>query len=65
MDKSPPPSAPQERRPYLKPQLTRVDVFEDEVALVACKRTISAARSTSGVTSTGTCRTSCMTQAAT
>lgn len=65
MDKYEAASASQDRRPYLKPQVTRVDVVEDEVALASCKRTNSGARNSSGLTTAGICKTSCMAQSST
>ena len=57
--------ASESRRAYHKPQVTRVDVVEDEVALASCKQAVSAARNSPGVTSPGVCRTSCMVQSST
>ena len=57
--------ASESRRAYHKPQVTRVDVVEDEVALASCKQTSSAARNSSGFTTNGICKTSCMVQSST
>lgn len=62
MDELTPAPASRDRRPYLKPEITRVDVVEDEVALAACKRSNSGQRNSSGQTTAGICKTSCMTQ---
>lgn len=53
------------RRAYQKPQVTRVDVVEDEVALASCKRSTSGQRNSSGWMTSGICKTSCMVQAST
>ena len=57
--------ASESRRAYQKPQVTRVDVVEDEIALASCKLPFSGPRNSSGVTTNGTCRTSCMVQSST
>ena len=65
MDKGQSAPGPDGRRAYQKPQVTRVDVVEDEVALASCKQTTSAQRNSSGLTTSGVCKTSCMTQSST
>jgi hypothetical protein len=48
------------RKPYRKPEISRVDLIEDEVALRSCKKATLGSVASSGVTGTNkTCRTAC------
>ena len=51
------------RKPYHKPDVTRVDLIEDEVALASCKQAVPATISSPGQISPPTkiCRSSCRT----
>jgi hypothetical protein len=62
VDEREPVVAPDNRRAYHRPLVTRVDVVEDEVALASCKRTSNSQRNNSGFTTVGICRTSCRQQ---
>jgi hypothetical protein len=65
VDKGQPAPGADGRRAYQKPEVTRVDVVEDEVALASCKRSTSGQRNSSGFTTSGICKTSCMAQSST
>ena len=48
------------RKPYHKPEIARVDLIEDEVALASCKKATLGNVASSGVTGTNkTCKSSC------
>ncbi len=48
------------RKPYRKPEIARVDLIEDEVALRSCKKATLGSVASSGVTgSAKTCKSSC------
>ena len=50
----------QSRKVYHKPEVARVDLIEDEVALASCKKAFSSNVVSSGISSTmAICKTSC------
>lgn len=50
----------EERKPYLKPEVVRVDLVEDEVALAACKAGTAGPVNSSGVSgSNKKCKSTC------
>ena len=47
------------RKPYHKPEIARVDLVEDEVALSSCKKAVPTAITSSGQSGTKTCKSTC------
>ncbi len=51
---------PVQRKPYRKPEVSRVDLVEDEVALAACKKSSNSSHATPNA-GFNKCKSSCLT----